>query len=105
METKEIILIVCALITSVSSVLWEINNGAAKAMRALNLGIGLILSVICIGSIVKGMEAPFVVYPALICSGLISLMMLMSKGQSLFAILIRLAHFINVIGVVMYLMS
>ena len=105
METKEIILIVCALITSVSSVLWEINNGAAKAMRALNLGIGLILSVICVGSIIKGMEPPFMTYPALGCSGLISLMMLMSKGQSFFAIVIRLAHFVNLIGVVMYLGS
>ena len=101
MELKETILIICTLITVISSVMWEVNNGPAKIMRALHLGIGLVLSVCCIGAL-KGMEVPFVVYPALIASGLVSLMMLMSKGQSLFAIILRLAHFVNLFCVIFY---
>ena len=106
METKEIILIICTLITVISSVMWEVNNGPAKIMRAIHLGIGLVMSVCCLG-ILKGMEHPIqlLLNISMVCSGLISLMLLMSKGQSFFAIVIRLAHFVNLIGVVMYLGS
>lgn len=104
METKEIILIICTLITVISSVLWEINNGAAKMMRAFHLGIGLTLSICCVGSIIKNVEIPWMIYPALAASGLVSVMMLMSKGQSLFAILIRLGHFVNLMCAIMYFM-
>ena len=101
MESKEIILIICTLITVISSVMWEVNNGPAKIMRALHLGIGLILSVCCLG-VFKGTEIPFMVYPALIASGIVSLIMLMSKGQSLFAIIVRLAHFVNLVCAFFY---
>jgi len=101
MEIKEIILLISTLITVISSVMWEVNNGPAKIMRALHLGIGLSLSVCCL-YIIKGMEIPFFVYFGLIASGIISLLMVMSKGQSFFAILIRLAHFINLVCVVFY---
>ena len=106
METKEIILIICTLITVISSVMWEVNNGAAKMMRAVHLGVGLVMSVYCVGML-KGMEHPiqFLLNISMVCSGLISLMLLMSKGQSFFAIVIRLAHFVNLIGAVMYFMS
>ena len=101
MESKEIILIICTLITVISSVMWEVNNGPAKIMRALHLGIGLILSVCCL-VVFKGTEIPFMVYPALIASGIVSLIMLMSKGQSLFAIIVRLAHFVNLVCAFFY---
>lgn len=102
MELNETILVICTLITIVSSVMWEVNDGPSKIMRALHLVIGLILSVVCVGSLTKGMGIPFVTYPALIASGLVSIMLVMSKGGSFFAILLRLAHFVNIVCVISY---
>lgn len=102
METKEIILIICSSVTAINSVLWEINNPLSAIMRIMNMSIALILLFLSF-KIVNGDVLPIPIYFPLTCSGLFSLLILLSKGQSFFSIVLRLINLVNLTIILFYL--